>query len=255
MGMLNEEQFNALCSHSASNPNNPSHLSGQIRADIAISLNNALFQSFTKEDMAESSPHTTLHTQLIDVKTLGLGNAYRNQAKRMHLFKIPIQRCVPVNERGDNVHGEYVTKARRADSILRNAHVLSESDQNPILNNLKRYPKVKGLVVGFFGEISNHFRQIIEAIVDQETQNRLQYFVAGNVSRAMTRTWVYNQIRNRFGVLLHQLWFTIMANTLEQAEFPREIQSSANLNSRNDSTFFDVPFLEDLTSLDDENGV
>ena len=97
---------------------------------------------------------------LMDVKTMAMCPTRYNKNSTEG-------RARAVVRRQKSVHNEYLNKARKADRNY-NDHDSREQGNaaGPVETELHNYPRVKGLVVGAFGEVSPDLREFVEDIAE-----------------------------------------------------------------------------------------
>ena len=114
---------------------------------------------------------------LFDVKGYGLG-----ESSHYPSFRAESSDPKPVDRRAQEVHQEYVNKARRLD-VLYHPGTLAGED-GPILSRLLSFGattgpnkgRVVGLAIGCFGELSSEFDELCTFIARNLTVEHLQYY-------------------------------------------------------------------------------
>jgi hypothetical protein len=148
---------------------------------------------------------------LFDVKTLAAGQGYMDSAyKNKGLFA--------VNEREEKVAREYLNKARQLDRDFNNT---ARGEIGPVERRLLMYGdngKVKGLVVGPYGECSAAVEQLVKFVATHQSRARTE---GTNRNKAALTGMLASIMRSSLGLLIHRAWARVLI-TRAQRLVPRE---------------------------------
>ena len=112
------------------------------------------------------------------------------------------ERTAAVQARAAVVHADYVARARLLDTRHHRcppaAQQRAQGMIGPVLEVLRQYPEVRGLVWGAYGEASRDVHTLLEEIADRIAER--QWGSMGARTRSEARAHIVHQLRRRWGV-------------------------------------------------------
>ena len=104
-----------------------------------------------------------------------------------------------VDRRADQLHNEYVLKARRVDTTYCGTE---QGQVGPVQNKLLSYERVRGLVFGAFGEASQPVHQLVDSIATSRVSVAVPQRGRMGVERSVAgeRAIVVGQVRRKLSI-------------------------------------------------------
>ena len=160
--------------------------------DMMIKDNNAHQRSMDNSPTMYDNKDT-----LMDVKTLGPGLCYK---KKNYKTK-------PVDTRQERVNSDYHKHAKDLDNKYNNDDRIMKK-----LDSFGNEGRVAGLVIGAFGEMSDHMNQLALFISKREAENRSQQMNMDIHKIKQLQSRILKSLKISWGLTAHRGWARLLIN-------------------------------------------